>query len=185
MIRKTILSAVFATALAGSASASTIDLPSKGLQLLGDPIASSTAMSISDTASVDLGFAMIPGFFQALDATASPTLELNTGDGVSFNLSVTPGFTAASTETAREGDRQLEFLFGTGVFARFTLGDGDSLDDILTGATFSDASLTVWETETTTPVPLPAGLPLMLAALGVFAVAARRKKESRETRESW
>ncbi|RAP39521.1 hypothetical protein BYZ73_20080 [Rhodovulum viride] len=176
MIRTTLLGALAALSFAAAAQSAVIDLGAKGLELAGGPLAESSALSIIDTAPTDLGFTVIPGFFQALDAGAVPTLELNTGDGTTFNLAVTPGFTVASTETAREGDRQLELLFDEDYFARFTLADGDSLSNILTGATFGDAALSVWALQSTTSaVPLPAGLPLLLAGLGGFAIPRMRK----------
>jgi len=182
MIRQLLLSATFALGIGSAGQAATIDLASLGLQLSGGPIASSASMSISDTAPFDLGFVVIPAFFQALDSGANPALELNTGDGLTFNLSVTPSFTGISTEIAREGDRQLELLFDIGgtdqAFARLNLAVGDSLDNILTGASFGDASLNVWEVESTstTPIPLPAGLPLLISAMVGLGVLARRKK---------
>lgn len=171
MVCKKVLNTICVLAFAGAAQAATIDLGSKDLKLDLE-LASSTSLSISDNAEIDLGFLIIPGFFQALDFTANPALELNTGDGVNFNLSVTPGFTGISTETAREGDRQLELLFGTEWFARLILADGDNLDNVLTGASFGDASLTVWDV---TSIPLPASLSLLLVGLGCFAVMKRKK----------
>lgn len=183
-MRRFFFAIAFAIGFSGTSQAATIDLASKGLQL-GNVLSMSTDMSISDTAPFDLGFpiGVIPGFFQALDSDAGPALELNTGDGVNFNLSVTPGYTGASTETAREGEKQLELIFGTDVFARLILGDNNSLDEILTGATFSDASLTVWELESISavPIPLPATLPLLLASLGGAFVLSRRRLSSKAT----
>lgn len=177
MMRATVLSAVCALGVAGAAQAATIDLNARGLQL-GAELGSSTAMSINDSASFDLGppIGVLPGFFQALDTNSSPTLELNTGDGVTFNLALTPGFTGSTSDTAREGDRQLELIFGTETFARFILADGDSFDDVLTGATFGAASLTVWELDAVAPIPVPAGLPLLVGGLGGLMLASRRKR---------
>ena len=164
-------------------NAATIDLTSQGLQL-GSLIGESSNMSIIDTAPLDLGF-IIPGSFQASDFVASPALEVNTGDGVQYSFSATPGVSGTSVEIAREGDRQLEFLFelagGTSdAFGRLILADGDSLDSVLTGFSFSDASFSVWNVEAAAstdlkPIPLPAGLPLLLAGLGGFAVLKRAK----------
>jgi len=163
--------------LVAPASAATIDLSTRGLQL-GSLIGESSNMSIIDTAPLDLGFVQIPGFFQASDFLSSPALELNTGDGMQYSFSATPGFSGTSVETARDGDRQLEFLFelsgGAGdAFGRFVLADGDSLDNVVTGSFFSNASFAVWNVETASadlnPIPLPGGLPLLLAGLGGFA----------------
>lgn len=114
---------------------------------------------------------------------ASPGLEVTTGDGISFFLSVPSVLTGQSTEIAREGDRQLELLFnavgGEEVFGRLLLAEGDSLDDVLTGGTFGAASLSVWDLESAvSSVPLPAGLPLAMSGLVILGVAARRKKAS-------
>jgi hypothetical protein len=168
---KFLSAAVLALGLAGASQAATIGLEARNLKL-GNEIASSSQMLISDTAPTDLGFAIFPGFFQAFDNGSDPALELNTGDGISFNLSVTPGFAVSTDDTAREGNRQLDLFFGTDYFARLLLADGDSLDNILTGATFGDAELTVWEVEV---VPLPAGLPLLLTGMGGIYWLRRRQ----------
>ncbi|SFR10212.1 VPLPA-CTERM sorting domain-containing protein [Poseidonocella sedimentorum] len=177
MIRNTLLAVASVLGLASASQAATIDLDALGLET-GAVIGSSSTMAIVDIPPfLSPGtppIVLVPGFFQALDATGSPVLELNTGDGLLYNLVVSPGFTEATTETAREGDRQLELLFGTSIFARLVLADGDSLDNMLTGADFSDASLTVWELETAV-IPLPAGMPLLLAGLGGLAALRLRK----------
>jgi len=118
-MKKVFLAAAITFVAASVSHAATIDLNSKGLQL-GSELGSSTSLSISDTASFDLGFpiGVIPGFFQALDSSTTPNLALNTGDGVTSTLSVTPGLTDASPEKSHEGNTQHATLVGPDPFAR-------------------------------------------------------------------
>lgn len=184
-MKKLLIAAAAVFVSASTTSAATIDLTAQGLQLTGDPIASSSTMSIVDVPTLDLGFLVIPGFFQALDATSDPVLELNTGDGSTFNLSITPGSTGLSTETARDGDTQLELLFalnsGSQAFGRLTLAAGDSLDNLLTGSSFGPASFSVWSVEavstTIAPVPTPAGFGFLLAGIGGLAFVRSTRRE--------
>ena len=39
-----------------------------------------------------------------------------------------------------------------------------------------NGSRTTWDFESPTPIPLPAGLPLLAAGLGVFGLVARRRR---------
>lgn len=177
MVRTSILVTSLFLVIAGTANAALIDLDSRGLRL-GAEIASSASMSIIDIPPLDLGFpvGVIPGFFQAIDTTSSPAVELNTGDGVSFNLSITPGYTGSSTAFSGDGDRQLELLFGSDVFARLVFAAGDTFDDILTGSLFSDASITVWELEDLAAAQMPVPNAALLLLGGCFSLALSRKR---------
>lgn len=172
--------ALLCASASGAAAQMALDLDAMNLELSGPAIVSSDAMAITDVADADFGSFVIPGFFQGLDPAVEPSLELNTADAFTFNLSYSPGDTGVSFVTERTGDRQLELLFdmtgGGMVYGLFVLAEGDSLDNLLTGATFQDAELTIWQVEAraAAEIPLPAGGLLLLGGLGAAAWVRRR-----------
>lgn len=180
MIRTLTLACTLTAGLAGAAAAEELDLDAMDLELKGPAFVTAESVSILNIADADFGGFVVPGFFQGLDRLVVPTVELNTADGETFNLAYTPGDTGVSFVAAREGDRQLQLLFdmegGGMVFGLFVLAEGDSLDWILTGETFDDATLTLWEVQAKAiaEIPAPGAAALLLTGLGGIAALRRR-----------
>ena len=76
-----------------------------------------------------------------------------------------------------DGFADLATFLGTPTIPGFTidpsLGDNGFFASSANAASFSLATITI---EEVAPIPLPAGLPLMLAGLGAFGLIRRRAK---------
>ncbi|WP_420863105.1 spondin domain-containing protein [Algirhabdus cladophorae] len=122
---------------------------------------SATAYELFDGAGLFTDLATI---FVDIDDVWDGGTEENDGQGAAFS---TAGGTATDTTGTVSSVSSLDFLFGQPTAAGFIV-DGADVGTRLASISFSQVA----------PVPLPAGMPLLLVGLGVMGLARRRQNRS-------
>lgn len=196
---KHILSTLAALSLAGTASAATTgfslsiggsdNIPTLVVTNTGDSgDISGLTLSIGDTAyNFDAAYntssvgSVLATLDAALDTNDSGGLRSNTAVFTFSSFNPTDSFTFdvdVDVDNSDTGENyQLRMLPGGSMTVNFTGGEIGSLFVDLTPTTGNNSEPYSYAASfTPAPVPLPAGLPLMLTALGGAAFLARRKR---------
>jgi hypothetical protein len=172
------LAAIVTTvALAVSAApslAASINLAALGL-VQGPLLAQSDEVTVDFIAGFDLLEASVN------DGTSFGIFDVDTTDPTTAFLNVTQPFSFAGGVVALDFDMvSAAALFFDGsryVYGLLTLPVGAAFDFTGQGFTIADATAELYAVA---PVPLPAAAPLLVAGLGVLAVAARRRRANRK-----
>ncbi|MFK7877017.1 MAG: VPLPA-CTERM sorting domain-containing protein [Paracoccaceae bacterium] len=179
MFKKIALAATLAFGVS-SADAATL------ATVLADPLLD----VVTGTGSGSAGTPGASNFFMsgagALGATVLPVVSFSDTSGSATDI-FTSNLASGAVLEVGSGAGYFEALYdataASGAFAGFdlfvlrvTTGSVDPFG-VPGGTTFSNAAFSVTGvTEQTTPIPLPASLPLMAAGLGGIAVMSRRRK---------
>ncbi len=192
MIKKFIQAAALVAAFTGGAAhAATYDFSytfADGLALTGSLDGTLSGALVNNISNVNVTFngtafsgTLLGGTFNS----ASGAFDFGSAPVVSTNASLNNFVFADSADPTGNGLTN-EFYFVNGASPSQSGGNQEVFvanDNILTNnADFDNPASGTWSLTAATPVPLPAGLPLLLSGLGVLGVTHRRRAKARAAR---